>query len=369
MMGENDKAYMTRAVQLARKGLYTTDPNPRVGCVLVKAGEIIGEGWHERAGNPHAEIIALEQAGREALNATAFVTLEPCCHTGRTGPCVEALIDAGVSRLVCSTIDPNPLVSGEGLRRLKEAGIIVEKGLLEDLATSLNPGYLMRMKHGRPFVRSKLAVSLDGRTALASGESQWITGEDSRADVHNWRARSSAVVTGIGTVIKDDPSLNARLIDLSKNVLQPLRIIIDSHLQTPDSAKLIDLPGDTIIFTKQSTLSNAQSEAKALRDKGVMIEGVSGIEQCDLRQVIERLGELEINEVWVEAGAQLNGALLESGLVDELVIYVAPHLLGADSYGMFSIEPLASLEQRIQVTYQDISRIGEDIRIIACLAE
>ena len=367
----DDQVYMARAVQLARKGLYTTDPNPRVGCVLVKSGEIIGEGWHERAGDPHAEIIALNQAGRQARNATAFVTLEPCCHAGRTGPCVEAMIEAGISRVVCSAIDPNPLVFGAGLRRLEEVGIIIETGLLEDAAASLNSGYLMRMRCGRPLVRSKLAVSLDGRTALASGESQWITGEASRADVHSWRARSSAVVTGIGTVLNDNPSLNARLTDSSRDVLQPLRIVIDSQLQTPPAARLIDLPGDAIIFTKQSALQHAQNQAQAqaLSDKGVMIEGVSGDEQCNLEQVIQRLGEMEVNEVWVEAGAKLNGTLLEMGLVDELVIYIAPHLLGADSQGMFCIEPLASLKHRIQVTYEDISRVGEDIRIIACLAE
>jgi|TARA_B110000263_G_scaffold36594_2_gene28279 diaminohydroxyphosphoribosylaminopyrimidine deaminase/5-amino-6-(5-phosphoribosylamino)uracil reductase len=369
MTKSDDQAYMVRAVQLARKGLYTTDPNPRVGCVLVKAGEIIGEGWHERAGDPHAEIIALNQAGGQARNSTAFVTLEPCCHTGRTGPCVEAIIEAGISRVVCSAVDPSPLVFGAGLRRLEQAGIIVETGLLEDSAANLNPGYLMRMKCGRPLVRSKLAVSLDGRTALASGESQWITGEASRVDVHSWRARSSAVVTGIGTVLNDDPSLNARLTDSNRNVLQPLRIVIDSQLQTPPSAKLIDLPGGVVIFTKQSTLLHAQNQAQALSDKGVIIEAVSGVEQCNLEQVIQRLGEMEINEVWVEAGAKLNGSLLEMGLVDELILYVAPHFLGADSQGMFCIEPLASLEHRIQVTYEDISRVGEDIRIIACLAE
>ena len=360
-----DQAHMARALRLAGKGLYTTDPNPRVGCVLTKSGAVIGEGWHEFAGGPHAERMALEQAGADSRGASAFVSLEPCSHTGRTGPCADALIEAGIERVVCAGLDPNPRVSGAGIRRLEEAGITVEVGMLERPAAALNPGYISRMTHGRPLVRSKLAVSLDGRTALAGGESQWITGEAARADVHHWRARSSAIVTGVGTVLADDPALNARLSDPDRAVAQPTRVVIDARLQTPPGAKLVSLPGDVFVFTTAAGSPNAGP----LRDQGVAIEEVAGTEHCDLTSVMRRLADLEFNELWVESGARLNGALLEAGLVDELVIYVAPHLLGDDARGMFSIQPLAKLEQRIRVEYEDVRRFGDDLRIIACLAE
>jgi len=359
-----DQAYMARAVRLAERGLYTADPNPRVGCVLVKAGEVIGEGWHARAGGPHAERVALERAGESSRGASAFVTLEPCSHTGRTGPCTDALIEAGVARVVCAALDPNPMVSGAGVSRLKEAGVTVEVGALEQSAAALNPGYLSRMTRGRPLVRSKLAASLDGRTGLANGESQWITGAAARADVHRWRARSSAVLTGVGTVLADDPSLNARLADPEGPVKQPARVVIDAQLRTPSGAKLMSLPGDVVVFATQA----AAERGEALRDLGAVVEAVAGASHCDLAQVMQRLAALEFNELWVEAGPTLNGALLEAGLIDELVIYVAPHLLGADAQGMFSIEPLTSLERRIQVEYQDVRRVGDDLRIIACLA-
>ena len=365
MITSLDEAHMARALQLAGRGLYTTDPNPRVGCVLAKEGAVLGEGWHELAGGPHAERMALERGGAECRGASAFVTLEPCSHTGRTGPCVDALIEAGIERVVCAGLDPDPRVSGAGVKRLEEAGVTVEVGMLERSATALNPGYISRMTRGRPLVRSKLAVSLDGGTALAGGESQWITGQAARADVHHWRARSSGVVTGIGTVLADDPSLNARLTDPGRVITQPARVVIDARLQTPPGAKLVSLPGDVIVFTTDAAGSNAQ----VLRDQGVVVEEVAGEERCDLAQVMQRLSELEFNELWVESGAGLNGALLEAGLLDELVIYVAPHLLGADARGMFSIEPLASLEQRVWVAYEDVRRFGDDLRIIACLAE
>lgn len=365
MTAPADQTYMARAVQLARKGLYTADPNPRVGCVLAKAGEIIGEGWHALAGGAHAERMALEQAGESSRGASAFVTLEPCSHTGRTGPCADALINAGVARVVCAGLDPNPVVSGAGVRRLEDAGVAVEVGTLEKSAAALNPGYLSRMTRGRALVLSKLAVSLDGRTGLATGESQWITGAAARADVHRWRARSSAILTGVGTVLADDPSLNARLADTSRAVTQPARVVIDAQLQTPPGAKLVSLPGDVIIFTTRGRAEQAQP----LKDQGVTVEVVSGEKHCDLTQVMKRLAELEYNELWVEAGPILNGALLEAGLIDKLVVYVAPHLLGADARGMFSIEPLMSLERRVQVGYEDIRRVGDDLRIIACLAE
>ena len=356
---------MARAVRLARRGLRSADPNPRVGCVLVQAGKIVGEGWHERAGGPHAERMGLDRAGRKAVGATAYVTLEPCNHTGRTEPCSEALIEARVARVVCAGYDPNPLVSGAGIRRLKEAGVDVEVGVLASSAAALNPGYAARMIRGRPLIRSKLAASLDGRTALANGASQWITGEAARRDVHEWRARSSAVLTGIGTVLADDPALDARPEASPRPVLQPARIVLDSRMRTPPQARLLGLPGEVYIFAAREASNDAQALVKA----GARVEVAPGSRHCDLGRVMTRLAELQFNEVWVEAGARLNGALLEAGLIDELVIYLAPQVLGADARGMFAIEPLASLAGRLELKYRDVRRVGKDLRITACLAE
>jgi len=362
MTAHSDEAHMARAIRLAERGLYTADPNPRVGCVLVKDNEVIGEGWHERAGEAHAERMALARAGEGARGATAFVTLEPCSHVGRTDPCADALTDAGIARVVCAGLDPNPVVSGGGVHRLQEAGVDVQVGVLEAPAAALNPGYRARMTRGRPLVRSKLAVSLDGRTALAGGDSQWITGEHSRADVHRWRARSSAVLTGAGTVLADDPSLNARLADADRPVTQPARVIVDSQLRMPVNARLLSLPGDVIVFTAE-----AVPGSEALVERGATVEAMGEAGRCDLTRVMDRLGELEFNEIWVEAGPELNGALLSAGLIDELIIYIAPHILGADARGMFALEPLASLEQRIRMEYVDIRKVGDDLRISACL--
>ncbi len=356
---------MARAVRLARRGQCSADPNPLVGCVLVKAGKIVGEGWHERAGGPHAERMALTLAGDNAAGATAFVTLEPCSHTGRTGPCAQALIAARVARVVCAGPDPNPLVRGAGIRGLRDAGVTVTTGVLEASAAALNPGYLARMTRGRPLVRSKLAASLDGRTALANGVSQWITSEAARQDVHRWRARSSAILTGIGTVLADDPGLDARPREAERTILQPTRVVLDSRLRTPPQAKLLGLPGDVIIFAARQ----APRAAEALRQSGARVEWAPGDGRCDLSRVMTRLGEMEFNEVWVEAGARLNGALLDAGLIDELVLYVAPDVLGADARGMFAIDPLVSLERRVALKYEDIRRVGRDLRITACLAE
>ena len=356
---------MARAVRLAMRGLRSADPNPRVGCVLVQAGKIVGEGWHERAGGPHAERMGLDRAGRKAVGATAYVTLEPCNHTGRTEPCSEALIEARVARVVCAGYDPNPLVSGAGIRRLEDAGVDVEVGVLASSAAALNPGYTARMIRGRPLIRSKLAASLDGRTALANGASQWITGEAARRDVHEWRARSSAVLTGIGTVLADDPALDARPEASPRPVLQPARIVLDSRMRTPPQARLLGLPGEVYIFAAREASNDAQALVKA----GARVEVAPGSRHCDLGRVMTRLAELQFNEVWVEAGARLNGALLEAGLIDELVIYLAPQVLGADARGMFAIEPLASLAGRLELKYRDVRRVGKDLRITACLAE
>ena len=365
MTGPSDQEFMARAVQLARRGLFSADPNPRVGCVLVKAGQVVGEGWHERAGGPHAERMAIARAGTNASAATAYVTLEPCSHTGRTGPCADALIEARVARVVCAATDPNPVVNGAGVRKLRKAGMDVTVGVLEASAAALNPGYRSRMIRGRPLIRSKLAASLDGRTALANGESQWITGEPARRDVHRWRARSSAMLTGIGTVLADDPGLDARVAEPHPPITQPARIVVDSSLRTPPTAKTLKLPGPVLIFGCRE----APESAEALKRAGARVERVPGERRCDLAQVMARLGELQFNEVWVEAGARLNGAMLQAGLIDELVIYLAPQVLGADARGMFAIEPLATLADRIRLEYQDVRKVGEDLRITACLAE
>ena len=355
-----DYEHMARALRLAAHGTYTTDPNPTVGCVVVAGDRVVGEGWTQPAGGPHAERVALEAAGSAAAGATAYVTLEPCSHQGRTGPCTEALIAAGVERVVCAGIDPNPLVAGSGVDRLRLAGIEVETGLLGQQAEALNLGFFARMRRGRPWVRSKVAASMDGRTALANGASQWITGAAARRDVHRWRARSSAVMTGIGTLLADDPALTARWENTPLEPLQPVRVIVDSSLRTPVGAKTLSLPGSVWVFT---TAPDGEA-APALTAKGAVIEPVAAAPHCDLAAVLRRLAELEINEVWVEAGATLNGALLEQGLVDELVLYLAPQILGATARGMFSLPPLARLEDRIELEIEDLRMVGPDLRIV-----
>lgn len=353
--------HMRRAIELAGRGLYTADPNPRVGCVLVNAGERVGEGWHVMAGGPHAERVALAAAGAAARGATAYVTLEPCNHTGRTGPCSDALIAAGVARVVCASRDPNPRVSGGGIDALRAAGIEVETGALETEARALNPGYWMRALRGRPLMRSKLAVSLDGRTALGNGVSQWLTGEAARADVHHWRARSSAVLTGIGTLLADNPSLDARLADSSVAVRQPSRIVLDTQLRTPLSAKTLSLPGERLIFT----IASDPDKVAALAASGVKVERVDGNRECDLQAVARRLGELEFNEIWIEAGPRLNGALISAGLIDELVIYIAPMLLGNAARGMFDLGEFTALEHCPRLVLEEVVPVGADLRVIA----
>lgn len=356
-----DVDYMARAMRLAQRGLYTADPNPRVGCVLVDHDRIVGEGWHERAGEPHAEIRALQAAGELARGATAYVTLEPCSHYGKTPPCADALIEAGVGRVVAAVADPNPLVSGQGLARLEAAGISVESGLLDARAMELNAGFVKRMVYKRPLVRLKVAVSLDGRTALPSGESRWITGAPARADVHRLRARSSAVLTGIGTVLADDPQLTARNagFDVQR---QPLRVILDSHRRLTASARLLNDGGKTLILT---TNNNAPPLIDGARIETVRRDG----DHLDLHAVVARLAQLSCNEVLVEAGARLNGALLRAGLVDELIVYVAPTVLGDRGLGMFSLPAMMTMEERPQMNLIEQRRVGSDLRLRYRLAE
>ena len=365
MFSADDHHYMARALRLAERGLFSTDPNPRVGCVLVRDGEVVGEGWHELAGEAHAEINALEAAGNRAAGAAAYVTLEPCCHHGRTAPCTDALIKAGVSRVVVAMEDPNPQVAGKGLQALRQAGIETQSGLLAVNAATLNPGFVMRMQQGRPWVRCKLAMSLDGRTAMADGESSWVSGEHARLDVHKLRARSTAVMTGIDTVLADDPSLTVRLDETAGIYRNPLRVVLDSNLRMPADAKLLGLPGRTLVITG---VSNAVKEARLLRD-GVSIK-VLPLEQGRLQPaaVLNYLGEIQVNEVHLEAGATLCGALLQAGLIDELVIYMAPHLMGDAARGLFVLPGLEHMQQRIRLSINDIRAIGDDWRISARVA-
>ena len=354
-----DVEYMSRALQLAQKGLYTTDPNPRVGCVIVKDNEVIGEGWHERSGEPHAEIHALKQAGDKASAATVYVTLEPCCHHGKTPPCSDALINAKVMRVVVAIQDPHSRVAGQGIQQLRAAGIEVEVGVLEAQARALNPGFIKRMQTGRPYVRSKLAMSLDGRTAMASGESKWITSEAARQDVHRLRARSSAIVTGVGTVLADDPNLTVRLDGMER---QPLRVVLDTHLSTPPNARILQQPGRTLVMT----CSDDEAAREALEHAGAEVHCLPYCNNTvDMQAVLDTLGEREVNEVLLETGATLSGAMLRAGLIDELVIYMAPTLMGDNARGLFRLPGLDSMEQKIDLNISDIRAVGQDWRITA----
>jgi len=363
MFSDFDRFAMQRALTLAVRGLETTDPNPRVGCVIAQRGRIIGEGWHERAGEAHAEVAALRAAGAQAAGATAYVTLEPCSHHGRTPPCVEALIAARVARVVIAADDPNPLVVGKGASALRAAGIAVESGLLAEEATALNAGFFKRMRSGRPLVRVKLAMSLDGRTALSSGESRWITGEAARADVQHWRARSSAVLTGVGTVLADDPRLDVRLPDETGAARrQPLRVVLDTQLRTPARARLFEVPGEVLILT--SLTSPEDARAAELTEQGARLESLP-LEgrRLALPAVLDRLGELELNEVLVEAGATLAGELLRQSLADELLLYVGPQLLGPSARALVAMPPLARLEDAPAFALIDMQQVGEDLRL------
>ncbi len=351
-----DTVYMARAIQLAKRGRFTTDPNPRVGCVLVRDDVVIGEGWHVEAGLGHAEVEALKNV-QDAQGATAYVTLEPCSHHGRTPPCCDALIKAGVSRVVAAMQDPNPQVSGRGLEKLKAAGIQVTCGVLAEDARALNRGFIKRMTENRPFVRSKLAMSLDGRTAFVSGESKWITSAEARADVHKLRAECSAILTGINTVLADDPALNARV---DWDVVQPVRVVLDSGLNMPVTAQMASVPGRSLILTcsrdeyKRDALQDAGFEVYRLADKNARL---------DLHEVMNFLAGQQINELLVEAGPILNGALLAEGLVDEWVVYMAPCILGDEGRGLFIVPGLQSMADKKNLKLCDVRQIGPDLKL------
>lgn len=363
MFSAADHEYMARALRLAEQGVYTTMPNPRVGCVIAKDGNIIGEGFHLRAGEPHAEVHALRMAGEAARGADVYVTLEPCSHYGRTPPCAAALIDAGVRRVVAAMQDPNPNVSGQGLANLASQHIQIASGLMETQARALNPGFISRMTRGRPFVRSKMAASLDGKTSLANGVSQWITGEAARKDVQRWRARSCAILTALATVQFDDPEMTVRLPELikEKQGRQPLRVVLDSRLKISVHAKILQDSNVLIAYA-----DDPNSRAEALRQTGAeLLQLPDTYGQVCLQSLLKVLAQREINEVMVEAGAGLNGALLEMNLIDEFLIYYAPILMGDAGKGMFSMAALTEMSQRAQLEIMDIRQVGGDIRLQA----
>lgn len=357
MFTPDDHRHMAYALELAARGLYTTTPNPRVGCVIVKDGKVVGEGWHEKAGAAHAETIALEHARKQAAGATLYVTLEPCAHHGRTPPCVDALLKAKPARVVAAMQDPNPQTAGKGFEQLRAAGITVDVGLMEAEARELNIGFISRMTRGTPWVRMKVAASLDGRTALADGQSQWITGADARRDGHAWRARACAVLTGVGTVKDDDPQLNVREVQTSR---QPLRVVVDSRMQTPLTAKILG-PG-TIIAAAGADVPRSV----ALRAKGAEVVVLPNHEgKVELPALLQELARRGCNELHVEAGHKLNGSLIDEGLVDELLIYFAPCILGDTAQGMFHLPPLENLGGRRKLKITDVTRVGDDLRILA----
>jgi len=354
-----DHEFMGQALQFAARGLWTTTPNPRVGCVVVKDGAVVGDGWHEKAGLPHAEVLALKAAGERARGATLYLNLEPCSHQGRTPPCVDGIIAAGVKRVVAAIGDPNPKVAGAGFAKLRAAGIGVEQGLKEDEARELNIGFLARMSRGRPWVRMKIAASLDGRTALANGRSQWITGEAARADGHRWRARACAVLTGFGTVRDDDPQLNVRGVDTPR---QPLKIVVDSKFETSPSARLLK-EGKTLVVgavddARIAALKSAGAEVAVIPNEAGKVE---------LFKLMEELARRELNEIHVEAGTKLNGSLLQAGVVDELLVYLAPSLIGDSGRGMFHLPELTELSRTTALKIREVERVGEDLRILARL--
>ena len=357
-MNALDSQWMAQALHLAARGLNSTSPNPRVGCVIVRDGKPVSVGWHVRAGEPHAEVHALNMAQQQAQGATVYVTLEPCSHFGRTPPCADTLIEAGVARVVVAVQDPNPQVAGKGIARLRDAGIEVECGLMEGEARGLNCGFFSRMERGLPWVRCKIAASMDGRTALANGISKWITSEAARSDVQQWRARSCAILTGIGTVLADDPQLNVRDFATGR---QPLRVVLDSRLRLPHTAKILQ-DRNLLVYTA----TQDKEKIRALENAGAQVAVFANAGgQVSLDEMMVDLAARGINEVLVEAGGTLNGALFKAGLVDELVLYLAPQLLGDGARGMAQLGELITLEERVDLAWQDVRRVGNDLRITA----
>jgi diaminohydroxyphosphoribosylaminopyrimidine deaminase/5-amino-6-(5-phosphoribosylamino)uracil reductase len=355
-----DLRAMTRALQLAEQGLFTTTPNPRVGCVILASdGDLIGEGFHLRAGQAHAEINALQMAGEKSRGALVYVTLEPCNHQGRTGPCSQALIDAGVSEVIYAMEDPNPLVAGQGIARLKAAGIRVRGPFLEAQARSLNIGFIKRMLTGRPYVRCKLAMSLDGRTAMASGQSQWITGSEARRDVQKLRAQSCCIVTGSGTVLADNPALSVRDPILGPNPRQPLRIVLDSQLRTPLNAQILQKPEHTILVSTKAVKSHGEAIVWTLTSTASHTE--HGV---DLLKLLQKLGKEQHNDVLLEAGPTLAGAFLQAGLIDEIIVYIAAKLMGSLGRPLFDL-PIHQMSDCIDLTLSGFSPVGGDWRVIA----
>lgn len=348
-----DHGFMAQALRLARKGLWTTDPNPRVGCVIADGDRVVGQGWHEWAGGAHAEIAALNDAAEPVRGMTAYVTLEPCSFHGRTPPCTDALLDAGIGRVVVPTEDPNQRVSGTGLEILRDAGVSVEAGLMAAQAEDLNPGFLKRMRTGRPWVRVKSAVSLDGRVSLQDGESKWISGEAARQDVQRWRARASAILTGIGTVREDDPEMKARV---AGPVKQPLRVVADSRWRISPGCQLL-ADAETVL------VAGVGEPPEALCATGAQCLGLNTVPGgVDLAALLDELGRRGLNEVQVEAGSRLCGALLQGGLVDEVLLYVAPVLLGDGGPGPFAFGPLESMANRAHFKVLESLRVGDDTR-------
>ena len=371
---QHDTEAMAKAVQLAQRGLCTTSPNPRVGCVLSKNGQVIADGWHQQAGDKHAEIEALTQAGEYAQGATAYVTLEPCSHHGKTPPCADALIEAGVTRVVAAMVDPNPKVAGSGLKKLHDAGIDVAWGLLEEESKALNLGFIKRMLNQQPLVRLKMASSLDGRTAMASGESKWITGPAARADVQRWRAQSCAIIMGVDSVLKDDPSMTVRQADWlgeqpelwkTQAIRQPLRVVLDSQLRIPLQAKLLQQPGSTLIATTQHGIDTQAGKLKQLKKQGHEIIISPDTQHIHLPDLLHKLADRDINEALVETGPTLAGAFIQANLVDEMIFYIAPKLMGHAAKPLLQLPGLDHMSDCLQFKFKDIRQVGEDLRIIA----
>lgn len=373
---EFDALMMQRALDLAEKGIYSTKPNPAVGCVITQDSKIVGEGWHQQAGQLHAERLALldaQQQGHSVKGATAYVTLEPCSHTGRTSPCSDALIEAGVGRVVVAMQDPNPLVCGQGIQKLQAANIPVNVGLMQERAESLNLGFIQTMKTQLPFVRLKMATSLDGRTAASNGESQWITGDEARKAVHFMRAKHGALITGIGTVLADDPSLTVRLSDeelasvnLTQENCHPIRVILDPHMSMPLDAKMLSLPGRTIVMTSKASVESQRSQIDAFYAKGVELVAVAAQEDVlDLESVLHYLAQEEkVTDVMIEAGSIVAGAFMRSGFVNELHCFVAPTIMGDKAKPMFTLPGLEAMSDKLPLAFQSCNMVGQDVHLV-----